>query len=83
MLTLSISYYTPDWSNISLSGSISVVTIMLMLMHEGCFTIKCGSTMCQNYKSTCDVMVVRFSYNRNTAFISSGYGYKLRSALHS
>ena len=33
---------------------ILVVTIMLMLMHEGCGTIKCGSTRCQNYDGTCD-----------------------------
>ena len=31
-----------------------VVTIVLMLMHEGCGTIKCGSTMCRNYDGTCD-----------------------------
>ena len=33
---------------------ILVVTIVLMLMHEGCCTIKCGSTMCRNYDGTCD-----------------------------
>ena len=33
---------------------ILVVTIMLMLMHEGCGTIKCGSTTCWNYDGTCD-----------------------------
>ena len=33
---------------------ILVVTIMLMLMHVGCGTIKCGSTTCRNYDSTCD-----------------------------
>ena len=27
---------------------------MLMLMHEGCGTIKCGSTTCRNYNGTCD-----------------------------
>ena len=27
---------------------------MLMLMHEGCGTIKCGSTTCRNYDGTCD-----------------------------
>ena len=33
---------------------ILVVTIMLMLMHEGYGTIKCVSTTCQNYDGTCD-----------------------------
>ena len=33
---------------------ISVVTILLMLMHEGCCTIKCGSMTCRNYDGTCD-----------------------------
>ena len=33
---------------------ILIVTIVLMLMHGGCGTIKCGSTMCRNYDSTCD-----------------------------
>ena len=33
---------------------ISVVTILLMLMHEGCCTIKCGSMTCWNYDGTCD-----------------------------
>ena len=33
---------------------ISVVTIVLMLMHVGCRTVKCGSTTCQNYDGTCD-----------------------------
>ena len=27
---------------------------MLMLMHVGCGTIKCGSTTCRNYDGTCD-----------------------------
>ena len=27
---------------------------MLMLMHEGCGTIKCGYTTCRNYDGTCD-----------------------------
>ena len=35
-------------------SSILVVTIMLILMHEGCGTIKCGSTTCRNYDGTCD-----------------------------
>ena len=33
---------------------ILVVTIMLMLMHEGSGTMKCGSTTCRNYDGTCD-----------------------------
>ena len=33
-----------------------LVTIMLMLMHEGSGTMKCGSTTCRNY-----VMAVGFS----------------------
>ena len=33
---------------------ISVVTILMMLMHEGCCTIKCGSMTCWNYDGTCD-----------------------------
>ena len=27
---------------------------MLVLMHERCCTIKCGSTTCRNYDGTCD-----------------------------
>ena len=27
---------------------------MLMLMHVGCRTMKCGSMMCRNYDGTCD-----------------------------
>ena len=34
--------------------AILVLTIMLMLMHEVCGTIKCGSTTCWNYDGTCD-----------------------------
>ena len=30
------------------------VTILLMLMHEGCCTIKCSSMTCRNYDGTCD-----------------------------
>ena len=33
---------------------ISVVTIVLMLMHVGCRTVKCGSTTCWSYDGTCD-----------------------------
>ena len=52
------------WNPISLSKVIevghyqevviSVVTIVLMLMHVGCRTMKCGSTTCRNYDGTCD-----------------------------
>ena len=37
-----------------LISCISVVTIVLILMHEGCCTMKCGSTTCRNYDHTCD-----------------------------
>ena len=33
---------------------ISVVTIVLMLIHVRCRTMKCGSTTCRNYDGTCD-----------------------------
>ena len=41
---------------IKILSCISVVTIVLMLMHVGCRTMKCGSTnsKCWNYDGTCD-----------------------------
>ena len=33
---------------------ISVVTVVLMLMHVGCRTMKCGSMTCRIYDGTCD-----------------------------
>ena len=30
------------------------IVLLLMLMHEQCCIIKCGSTTCRNYNGTCD-----------------------------
>ena len=37
--------------------------VMLMLMHEGCDAVKCGSTTCRNYNGTCDggrILVIQY-----------------------
>ena len=47
-------YLPADDVNCIHLGPISVVTIVLMLMHVGCRTMKCGSTTCRNYDGTCD-----------------------------
>ena len=52
MTTADFNYHTSHFQ----ITCISVVTIILM--HEGCCTVNCGSTTCGNYNGL--VMAVRF-----------------------